>query len=640
MRCAGWMKRFSDGALGALLATSATLAALVCGPAAAYEGHFEVLTDHKVVTVNSDHTYTASIVYRYRVLTEKGAQDGGRTNFSYSTRHEAFKLLYARTLKPDGTVRNVTPDAIQTQDGIVGDGFSASMLDYKVLFIPYPDVQKGDVIEIAYERRLTVPWFKDRLYYWEGQGIEMAVRDARFTLNMPKGYAFTFAQNGYAQASDETRDGRRVVTWQYTRAKPGELEPGSIDTRLLAAPHIQISNFKDWADVARSYEARAAGKTRVTETVRKLAQEIVGTETAPRAVTVRLYDWVRANIRYVAAYVGTGGFVPRDVDAIASTRWGDCKDHVTLLEALLAARGIEASTVLISADYENYQLPIVPSPAVFNHVISYLPALDMYLDSTSRFSVFGSLPRANMAKPVLHTKTGKIAATPRPAPQDAFTRREVNVELTADGSATGKILFDAHGIAADLMREEAMAIGEGREVEWVRKQLRRAGYEGEGTVTFTDMAPQENRMQMRASFAVRNFKDFAEADRFLLSSVLEPPLSMLSGSASVTLKQREFPFWCGPVAVDDDWRYTFPAGIKVVYLGKPLQLNKGRYRVDASLKQEGQTVVLRRTATAEPGSGGAWCAPAQYAEEKSTVETLTKRIGARVIFAPAQEIME
>ena len=49
----------------------------------------------------------------------------------------------------------------------------------------------------------------------------------------------------------------------------------------------------------------------------------------------RLYHWVSRNIRYVALNIDVGGFVPRPAQAVLEHRYGDCKDHVVLLEAAL-----------------------------------------------------------------------------------------------------------------------------------------------------------------------------------------------------------------------------------------------------------------------------------------------------------------
>ena len=73
-----------------------------------------------------------------------------------------------------------------------------------------------------------------------------------------------------------------------------------------------------------------------------------------------------------------------------------------MLQALLAAKGIASTPVLINAGAA-YSLPPVASTDVFDHMINYIPALGLYVDSTSRYTPFGSLPFADSDKPVVHT---------------------------------------------------------------------------------------------------------------------------------------------------------------------------------------------------------------------------------------------
>lgn len=131
----------------------------------------------------------------------------------------------------------------------------------------------------------------------------------------------------------------------------------------------------------------------------------------PRAKALALSDWVRKNIRYVAVYVGAGGVVPHAAQAVLDNRYGDCKDHVVLLEALLKAAAIESSPALINLG-NAYVLPKVPTLGLLNHVITYVPSLDLYLDSTATPIAAGYLPIQELGKPVLQTQSGERGHTP------------------------------------------------------------------------------------------------------------------------------------------------------------------------------------------------------------------------------------
>ena len=95
-------------------------------------------------------------------------------------------------------------------------------------------------------------------------------------------------------------------------------------------PQYTISTFADYSAVAAAYRQMASGKVAVTPRVQALADEItVGTKDR-REQAHLIYDWVSKHIRYVAIFLGNGGYEPHDAATVLENRYGDCKDHVAL----------------------------------------------------------------------------------------------------------------------------------------------------------------------------------------------------------------------------------------------------------------------------------------------------------------------
>jgi hypothetical protein len=131
-----------------------------------------------------------------------------------------------------------------------------------------------------------------------------------------------------------------------------------------------------------------------------LADEITAGTSDRREQAHRIYDWVSKHIRYVAVFLGNGGYEPHEAIKILENGYGDCKDHVGLLETLLKAKGIASVPVLIDSG-NRYRVPEAATPAAFNHVLSYLPELELYVDSTAGVAPFGTLPVTEYGKPVV-----------------------------------------------------------------------------------------------------------------------------------------------------------------------------------------------------------------------------------------------
>ena len=204
--------------------------------------------------------------------------------------------------------------------------------------------------------------------------------------------------------SSQAKPGTREWHWTYGGATAQLAEPGSVSVEDLS-PGINVSTMKDYPAMAAAYMIGAAPAAKVTPAVQKLADEITqgmdgkGVD-GKRAQAEAIYRWVSGNIRYVALFMGAGGYVPHTADEIISVRYGDCKDKTTLMTALLAARGIRSAPVLVNAT-NRYILPDTPVLSAFNHVITWLPDFNLFVDSTSGFAAFGVLPDGLMGKRAL-----------------------------------------------------------------------------------------------------------------------------------------------------------------------------------------------------------------------------------------------
>ncbi|MBL0124137.1 MAG: transglutaminase domain-containing protein [Betaproteobacteria bacterium] len=96
-----------------------------------------------------------------------------------------------------------------------------------------------------------------------------------------------------------------------------------------------MSTFANWGALGSAYESRAAAKATATPSIRKLAEELTKGATDQRDEVRKIYEWAIRNVRYVALHLGTGPLVPRAAETIIDTKYGDCKDYTTLMQACL-----------------------------------------------------------------------------------------------------------------------------------------------------------------------------------------------------------------------------------------------------------------------------------------------------------------
>lgn len=132
-----------------------------------------------------------------------------------------------------------------------------------------------------------------------------------------------------------------------------------------------LHNFLSWKRAAtwawQMHHGRAATCTPITTAVGESTAGL----TTPEEKFELLAAHVRDKFRYVAVEIGIGRFQPRLTLETWLNKYGDCKDKVTVLRAMLEAAGIASYPVL--ARIGDKVDTLLTSPFQFNHVILAVP---------------------------------------------------------------------------------------------------------------------------------------------------------------------------------------------------------------------------------------------------------------------------
>lgn len=461
---------------------AALLAVVLLPPAFGQQasGSLRIIREHYDITVGADGGSVTLIEVALSPLTPASVQNAGRISIPYQEGRSEVEILEAYSQKPDGTRSVVQPDRILTQVPPAA-AQAPAFADGKVKVLLFPDVAVGD--QVVYKARLTQrePKFPGQYSGFWFYPRSTVYDDVRLVIRAPSKLTLKVDSRELIEQPVARADGFTVREWRF-RNDPAVLpEPGAVDV-LDRDPRIVVSTFADWAALAKAYDARAAQMTAVTDEIRRMAAQIVGTRTAPRDKAKAIFEWVSANVRYVAVYLGAGGYVPHPAEEVLRNRYGDCKDYTALLGALLAAEGIDSTPVLINAG-ARFSLPSVVSPEWFNHVILWVPPIDEYLDATARVLPFGVLAEAVTDKPVLPTRAYKtMLRTPMTTATANVMHSEAHLVVGADGRATGEASLTAKGQPGAGLRNLLQNAPPTFESQFVGGLLGRAGLTGTGTL--------------------------------------------------------------------------------------------------------------------------------------------------------------
>ena len=545
--------------------------------------------------VQPDGSYTTLFHVERLATNQSAAQKIAQQTVEYSESMETAEIEEALTRKVDGNVLKVDRTQIFAQ-APPGSPQVPMFTDRKQKVIVFPDVGPDDLVVF------TIKWTRKARFvgqFFTGDVFQrgFAFENARVSVTLPKSMPVHVEALGVDHQVEEAGES---ITHSFLYKNPrlpvtatAALSPWDTD------PQYTISTFADYSAVAAAYRQMASGKVAVTPRVQALADEItVGTKDR-RELAHLIYDWVSKHIRYVAIFLGNGGYEPHDAATVLENRYGDCKDNVALLEALLKAKGIASVPVLVNLT-NRYRLPEAATPATFNHALTYLPEFDLYVYSTTGVAPFGTLLATEYGKPVaVPADTGADLKTlPLVAAEKNEETLQTTAELMTDGTVKGWSKTTASGPFSVTLRLAAAGIEAGGRQQMAATQLRKLGWAGTGTYDFDP--PRDGLVP---SYAITGFfqleqrPDLLDGKAFALPTglrLLVQPGEFLLGSW--TLPQAK-PTPCFSGHQVEELFLTLPPGRNINSLpsGKTVENPYVHYQSDWT--REGQTVRVRREIT-------------------------------------------
>jgi hypothetical protein len=545
--------------------------------------------------VQPDGSYTTIFHVETLATNESAAHNIGQHRVEYSESMETAEVLEAFTRKADGRILAVDPTQIFPQ-APPGSPRVPMFNDRKQKVIVFPNVSAEDTVvyTIKQTRKASFPG----QFFFGGVFLRgVAFEDARVNITLPRAMAAHVETQGVEHQVEEAGES---ITHEFFYRNPRPPAAGSAalspwDTE----PHYIVSTFPDYGAVAAAYRQLAAGKAAVTPRIQALTEEITAGTSDRREQAHRIYDWVSKHVRYVAVVLGNGGYEPHDADKILENGYGDCKDHVVLLEALLKAKAIVSVPVLIDSG-NRYRAPETATPAAFNHVLSYLPEFDLYVDSTPGMAPFGILPVTEYGKPVaIATEPGASLTTlPLVATDDNEEKLQTTAQLMADGTVSGQSMTVASGPFGIKLRELAASVEARGHGPWAESYFKSLGWPGKASFQF-----DPPRDHLAPVYAFSASFELEARPEFLDGKAFEPPggIRMLVRPGefllgSWTLAKTE-PTPCFSGHQIEELSLTLPPGrdIELLPTGKTIENPYLRYQ--SEWKHDGQVVTVRREIT-------------------------------------------
>lgn len=550
--------------------------------------------DHVSYVLNADATSVETHEWSRTVLKQTAIEWAKQASVSYSTSVQKAEILEAYTKKADGRRIDVPKDNYQLNINKGRDRDQPLFSDYSSISVIFPDVAVGDSVVLSYRITQTEAIFPGHFSVSDEFSREAPYDDVKISIDYPESLWVQYEGRGLNEKISSPASGRKLIEWSYANPKPVKSDRHDYS---VYDPDKEtgyaFSTFHDYAEIASAYAQRALPKAEVTDQIRTLATQIVGERSDPRAQANALYDWVATKITYGGNCVGVGAVVPHDLSFIVDNRMGDCKDHATLLQALLAARGIESQQVLINAG-SIFRLPKIPVVSNINHVINYIPRFDLYVDSTSADTPFGWLPGNDRGKPVLHVGHFKADAH-TPVPAQARTQKIVSrLKIADDGAISGTIDVSLTGDTAAGMRAWARQQDKNDEENFVQKAFRARGVTASGKLVKDDPTALLDTYHYKVLLTrMEKYVRLGSSGAFYIAPILAG--SGVGGMVTNGTEEKvNYDTACTNGSVQEDYEIELPRRMKVLSIPEKMKVASSVQAYEASYTMKAGKLLVHR----------------------------------------------
>lgn len=610
--------------------------ALACGCVLAHGSGIDAETDPSVVVehhvqhyaVEPGGAYRLTVDHLETIVAARAIQAHGQYAISYNNTLDAIESLEAWTLKPDGRRVPVLPGQVKDQQEAASSD-APLFQDTRVKVVVFPEVAVGDRLALRYVLRRATPLFPG---HFEDLAPAPAYLNRNFLLiyDIPAALPLHADAVGFVPVAGSVPPppGIRRYQWRYQDSQvggdAGRIEADSVSP-LDYGKRLAVSTFSGYPAFAAAFRSGAAGRAAPSPAIAALARQLTAGLPDTRARVLALSDWVRRNVRYVGVYIGAGGVVPHPASVVLDNRYGDCKDHAVLLEALLASLGIDSGGALVNSG-NAYRLPDAPTLGVFNHMITYVPGLDLFLDPTADTAAAGYLPASVLGKPVLLLKTGGFAMTPMLQPQRI--RALATVDIGRDGRGSFRVERSVSGALAEPLRKAVRDARPAERERFAERMLQGMGRKARGVFDAGTVDGNGDDYSMAVTGSGDQFVDLPGPGAL---ATTYPAWSVVDDAVAGMVRERERhqDFVCPAVDAEDEMRFRLPKGVRILSLPPPVNAMNGGIFYRASYARAGNAVTVKRRLTFRHGS--ATCTPADHRAMQPVLERIVRDLRSQIV---------
>lgn len=577
-----------------------------------------LLYSENIVTVQSADKIKTLVRAAYKIL-RPGGRDLGTIVIHFDSMTK-INHLHAWSIPAQGKDYEVKDkEAAEVALPAVPGSELINDVRAKVLNIPAAD--PGNIIGWEYEQQ-DHPFVLQDVWYVQGSN---PIRETHYSLQLPPGWeykAFWVNHEDVAPTPSGNNQWQWVVSGVPALKHENEMPPrrglaGHMIVSFMPSGGAQSKTFLRWQDMGLWYADLTRDRRDASPDIKQKVAALTSSTPTTLAKMQALSRFLQREVRYVAIELGIGGFQPHPASDVYAHRYGDCKDKVTLLSAMLKELGIESYYVVIHTERGAVTTEMPPFFGGFNHMILAVRLPDgledsslkaviqhpklgrlLFYDPTDELTPFGYLRGSLQANYglLVTSEGGELTKLPELPTALNGILRTGKLTLTPEGILTGDVKEVRIGDRAAQQRAALKSVMKNEDrikpIENMLAYSLSAYHLTKATVTNLEQTDQP----FEYNYSLVAEKYAKPAGGLLL--VRPRVLGAKSSDLLETKEARQYPVvFDGPSRDVDTFDITIPQGFQVDDLPPPVDADYGFASYHSKAEVNGK--VLRYTRTFE-----------------------------------------
>ncbi|GEM_PF-4476998 len=458
--------------------------------------HAEVMDDFRTRT---------RIRVKLKILNEAGKK-WAEIFIPVVTGVESLKINFAHTILPGGEI-------VPAKRG----DFTVTMENYpnyiasQVYFIAMPAVEVGAIIE--YDAELTTAFAPAQGIFSDVFGLDNIIPVCRFRYELvtPLEMPLKYKSTGYGSEPIIKQDPilkKKSYVWEARNIRPLVMELSMPPYRELGRWSV-LSTADNWGKIADWWRELIVAKQTPDDKIKKLALDLTQGKITDYDKLRSIFEYIQQNIRYVGFTFGRTAYEPSPAAQTLENRYGDCKDKVVLLLALLKQAGVEAYSALVRTRPEGRLQTDISSEKEFDHVIvaAVIDGKYLFVDPTAESFDMDTLIYTDEDVNALIIKEDKweFVKTPLSTAAQNKVETKVNLEVHPDLKMTGEMNVQWKGQENGLIRTALKIMKKEQHQEFVN-QLVQGSYPYARMLSYKFLQEQDihKPLELNVSFEIKN----------------------------------------------------------------------------------------------------------------------------------------